>query len=430
MAATYTVGTGKTYSTIQGAIDAISGDLSGEGVQTVEVYAGGTGNTYNEAVDADDGFTNPSSSDYIELIAKVSHEGQRASGIIISDSTVDNKIETGDYTVVDGFCVTGSYDGNTEGIRAQDNATIKNCIVYDLTSNNYSAYGFYARGDDVVFINCAAMNITAEDTHAARGFSGVGSDPVAYNCIALNIWSANEAYGFHDIDTLTNCIAGNTDPDASDNDCYDGYNSNHVSTCIADDASLPIALSAFENKDLDDDVKITSSTAGSEDVHLMEDSCAIGEGTDLSATFTEDFEGDTRVNWSIGPDDGPSYTVEEGDTGSFTINDAQLKTRLTTDSDPVRLILRLDISNIVSGDDFDLLVKTGEEDSETTVESLSITHNGSYVLINDLPIQTDMLTYQLTIQESYVTLLELTRNSDTDRDIDVDYLASSIKLKV
>ena len=76
MAATYTVGDGKTYSTIQAAIDAIPGDLSGQGVQTVEVYSKAPDNTYFENVDIITGFSNADSNNHIHIKAMVSHNGE------------------------------------------------------------------------------------------------------------------------------------------------------------------------------------------------------------------------------------------------------------------------------------------------------------------------------------------------------------------
>lgn len=47
----------------------------------------------------------------------------------------------------------------------------------------------------------------------------------------------------------------------------------------------------------------TNVTGDSEDVHIKSDSSLIGNGSDLSGTFTDDFEGDTRSAWDIGADE-------------------------------------------------------------------------------------------------------------------------------
>ncbi|MEA2006752.1 MAG: choice-of-anchor Q domain-containing protein, partial [Patescibacteria group bacterium] len=54
-----------------------------------------------------------------------------------------------------------------------------------------------------------------------------------------------------------------------------------------------------------------STTSGSEDFHLQSTSDAINVGTDLSGTFTDDIDGDTRPidAWDIGADEEVEINV-------------------------------------------------------------------------------------------------------------------------
>jgi hypothetical protein len=307
MAATYTVGTDKTYATIQDAVDAIPGDLSGQGIQRVEVYAGGVavgdGYEYREQVDALTGFSNWGSSDYIRFVAMVSHTGQRAKGIIIIPTPTGTSrfscIELCPYTRLEGFCVTanGSHTGNFQGIRAYDASVaryviIDSCIVYDLDATTF-CYGMIIGGGSTVK-NCAVLNITGGSSrNTGLYLYGITDDVLVYFTTVLN----TEEFGFFGAGfgvTIKNCISA--DCTSSDFNLFSGTFT--VTYSISSDATADDWGGSGNqiNKDPDSDIKFTNTTAGSEDIHLQDaDSVAYAAGVAV-AGVTTDIDGDTRAD--------------------------------------------------------------------------------------------------------------------------------------
>jgi len=157
MAATYTVGTGKTYSTIQSAVDAVPGDLSGQGLQTVEVYGkvGPPLNTYTEYVDARTGFTNASAADYILITAMISHGGLETSGIIVTNA-VGVGFSMAAYGQVEGFNigpVAHPGGGNAVGVVTGETGATNANIIHDITCANRNAFAIQMRNNAVVYNN-------------------------------------------------------------------------------------------------------------------------------------------------------------------------------------------------------------------------------------------------------------------------------------
>ena len=116
--ATLEVGTGKTYSTIQTAIDAAS---SGD---TILVYPG----TYTENINLSDGITVESSGTASETII----DGNTSGTVVImdNDSTIDGfTIQNGSGTNAGG----GTYIGGGIVAYLKVNVTIQNCVI---TSNS------------------------------------------------------------------------------------------------------------------------------------------------------------------------------------------------------------------------------------------------------------------------------------------------------
>ena len=109
---TYTVGTGKTYPTIHAALIAVPANLSGTGIHTIEVYAGGTnigdGYYYAGMVDAFQGFSNFSGANNIVIVGMVPNLGERGRGIIVNvTQSSPYGIWLGQYCRVVDISVTG-----------------------------------------------------------------------------------------------------------------------------------------------------------------------------------------------------------------------------------------------------------------------------------------------------------------------------------
>jgi len=147
MVTTYTVGTGMSYATIQGAIDDIPGDLTGTGEHVVEVYATAL-NRYDELVDAQTGFTNASATDFVHITAMLNHNGLPATGIIIRENQglVPTNVILGDYTFFEGFCVTRQQPSGAfpvlMGISVDGNyCRVSRCLVYGILGACIDVFG-------------------------------------------------------------------------------------------------------------------------------------------------------------------------------------------------------------------------------------------------------------------------------------------------
>lgn len=299
----YTVGDDKTYSTIQAAIDAIPDDLSGQGEQTVEIYAGGTPSGdayhYDENVNANAGFSGASDSNKIVINGMVAHNGLRETGIVVRGETATlHAFQVYEYTEINDISITRqgvcSSNGNT-ALRLHNNVKVNRVLVYDVITAAAYGHGIWAGSNDCEIINCAVMNCGG----ASGGLNTLGiavtqANTKIYNTTVANIQGgASGGVGFYTGGTnitITNCIAvGNwkdfhkqagTDPIvtyciSSDNTADDWGGAGNVIEVTAADQ--------FEN-----------ATAGSEDIHLKAGADCIDAGTDLSPTVVDDIIGTAR----------------------------------------------------------------------------------------------------------------------------------------
>jgi len=127
---------------------------------------------------------------------------------------------------------------------------------------------FHQNADGVsgYLYNCTVYNQSSRCIDTSTDYT----DGTARNCI---MWSSNPWYneGSWDIDY-----------------CADSQNE----TPGANDVDLSGRTIGQEFED-----------AGSDDLHLVSGSTVRGDGTDLSGTFTDDIDGDTRSAWDIGADE-------------------------------------------------------------------------------------------------------------------------------
>jgi len=173
MAATYNVGAAETYTTIQGAIDAIPDDLSGGGVQEVIVESG----TYNETL-LIDGFSNQSVSDYIKIRSKTGdeHGGIYGNGVLISDSGTGNTVDI--RTSYTQFLDIEVNHNNDSGI-AFTNSSSGSLRFERVLSRGQGGDGdsgnFNINGGN--FINCVAR---------IGNYGWNGTNVNVYNCITFD----------------------------------------------------------------------------------------------------------------------------------------------------------------------------------------------------------------------------------------------------
>ena len=324
MSGTYTVGDGKTYSTIQAAIDAIPGDLSSSpGVHTVEVYTKAAG--YAETLDTVTGFTNQSATDYIHIKAMVSHGGQRESGIVVDvgSASVGFQIYMGDYTRLSGFCIKSSAGktlsdthiiyahGTVGGYHIYDN------IIYDCDAvASYAVFGMFVRGVNCRVYNNVLANIGTNAFTAfgiyMSGSATSGNQGLVANNTVLDTSASSTNIGIHNnlrnyIDFYNNYVG----------DCGQDYFTNFAGTGasfdynISSDASAGSSGGNLSSKASAN--QFVSNTPASFDVHLKLGADCIRTGQDLSSYFTTDFEGDTRSNYDTGADEYTAAPVTDDD---------------------------------------------------------------------------------------------------------------------
>lgn len=314
---TYTVGTGKTYSTIQGAVDAIPGDLSAGGVQTVEVYQNGTWDGtvcyYNEMVDTLTGFTNQGASDYIRVVAMEKNNGQRDQGIVIRPTGTSGTLSIvtpGAYTRIEGFGLTitnVSYANYIQGIAGNgiSNLFISGIIIFDLYATANRIYGMLI-GADCIVRNCAFIYLRTTSNYSVGVYSSAGSGTsYAQFCSAVNLYreGASDAYrvGFWSVTGTMenrNCIV--VDCKFLDSATMTNYN------CASEDGSADDhgGSGNLVLQDPDTDMYLTDSGQGTEDIHISSESSSLfGAGIAVSGVTT-DIDGDTR-------DDPPDIGADE-----------------------------------------------------------------------------------------------------------------------
>lgn len=326
----YDVGDGKPSADIQTALDLIPGDLGAEGgIQRVRAYAGGvqvgSAYEYRENPDAITGFTNAGASDYIALEAMVANAGQRDNGIVIMGQTTGtllNIVLLGNYTRITGFGLTlsGAQPHHIIGVRvaAVGVSYITGMVIYDLHSSGSSRinYGIAAGdGADSYIRNCMVFDIHALTPYQSFGIGLNAGNHYADFCSVEHILGSSRAnaYRFSNITsaTLRNCIG--TGAQIADFLVLSGA-SPTVTYCISEDGTADDWGGAGNqiNKDADTDVKFASTTDGSEDLHLQDNtSVAYGAGVAVGG-ITTDIDGDTRADPPcIGADELPVVGVPQ-----------------------------------------------------------------------------------------------------------------------
>ena len=157
-------------------------------------------------------------------------------------------------------------------------AAVRNCVIYDFGTGIQDWYGVTSVIDNTVIFNCG--------TGAWRNAGTM---------------------------TLRNCYVGN---------CTTEYTGTMTRTTCAHSSSTSYSGSTAEVAF--STANFINVTADSYDMHLTSGSALRDAGTDLSATFNTDIDGETRTGtWDIGADEyvaagGTVYQVSTGGTISFS----------------------------------------------------------------------------------------------------------------
>ena len=197
------------------------------------------------------------------------------------------------------------------------NFNFSNSIVYCLDTNA-NRQGFLLNGNNHTLENIIIYRIANSSSDVGINFNG---DVNLYNCVIYGNWDYGTIRS-GGAQTLKNCYA-HTVSGISYN--YNGT----LTTCASSDATGSVGLQNI-SASTSSGTYFTNLSAGTEDFHIQSSSVLIGAGTDLSATFTTDIDGQTRPTgagtWDIGADE---YVAEAnysmGNYSSLPADDADLE---------------------------------------------------------------------------------------------------------
>jgi hypothetical protein len=264
----------------------------------------------------------PSGGDYTSLAAAISGE---AGNLVALDRQLDIECHAFEDTAV--VNVTGYTTDATRYIRiyaAQNHGGKWNNSVYRYSysgaSNSFTVGAQYTRVEGIqidrgvngpynaIQASSSAGSYLLIDRVIARCIGTGGSGTTAFVAYdgAINVIARNSlAYGFNSHSASRGWYfigTGNKTQNCTAVDCYVGFHGADAYNCGAVDCTTPFASMAGQTT-------CSSSTpifvdADNYDFHLaFSDTVWKGNGTDLSADFTIDIDGQTRSSWDIGADE-------------------------------------------------------------------------------------------------------------------------------
>jgi len=324
MATIYTVGDGKTYTTIALAkaaiVAATGGNLNGTGEHRIQVYAkAATGNIYDEFVDTIAGIAGQGASDFISIYAMVNHKGLAGGGITLTYA-LDRTCYLGHYTILSGFNITGNRAIHIHG----KGVVVDKCVIHDISESGTQAYGIFAAlssaGVPCRVRNTMIFNVSADDDEA-YGIWGQDGQLLLYfqNCTIWNIKSLNAGkvgYGAYNGATLEGLPQGLVGVNTYIGDCKDEC---YKTTCFIPPHCGKMELTyCFSDDDTADDFggagnqillpgadQFINVVPGSENLHLRAGADCLNAGTTV-AGYDWDIDGDHRpqyIIWDVGADE-------------------------------------------------------------------------------------------------------------------------------
>jgi len=306
---------GGDYTSLEACMNANEQDLTDDGWFTVEIdgdWSGGADTTavtihnypntasdyiniYTTAAARHDGTATGNSDAYIHKITSAAHNISVQSSYVTLTGLIIEHDCSGDYKY--GINITAS------------NVTVDKCVVFSDTANwgTYGNAGVTADNVGSVYVRNSVIYgfVSYPDNTAGIGLFSINAsgsltsqNNTIYNCeVGTNIYLGSMA--------CTNTVAYN---------CTDGdFNASTTGNYnFSKDDSAPGDNSIHGDTD-GETPNFVSTTSGSEDFHLASTLSGLYDaGTDLSGTFTDDIDGDTRSVWSIGVDDAPAVSFTNG----------------------------------------------------------------------------------------------------------------------
>ncbi len=244
------------------------------------------------------------------------------------------------YVHLEGLELDGSGVTNGQNLRgfhisgsSQQDVRISHCLIHDIVNGSTGTVRAVnlSTTSNAVISNNIFYNITTVSTDSgdyATAIEGSYNTQYVYNNTIYNIKNTGSgggwAYGINDDGGSTlvakNNYAGLVDSTNGSEACFSGTFSQE-SYNISSDATAT-GTGSLTNKAPAD--QFVSTTAGSEDLHLKAGADCIGRGDDLSATFIDDIDGETRYAgaglWDVGADEfytaggAPSCEVDPNGT--------------------------------------------------------------------------------------------------------------------
>jgi len=269
--------------------------------------------------------------DSSEVGASQRHNGTAGTGFVLqstcSSGCNHNFQINEEYVRVEGIEIDGSAVNflmyaaiYTKDQSGSSDIRIDKVIVHDLTkpssgSSSSENYGIYISDGSARVSNSIVYNITNENADAGTTATGIrhGSSGTGYyyNNTVYNVVnsgnSTDAVYGFYKNGgtvTAANNYVGGVSGGSSADDFSGTFTANYniSEDLTSDDNGGTGNLTGQAPTD-----QFVSITAGSEDLHLKAGSACLDVGDDLSGTFTDDVDGETRPTgantWDVGADE-------------------------------------------------------------------------------------------------------------------------------
>ena len=245
-----------------------------------------------------------SPTNYVEITTPASerHTGKKGTGFLLKLPANWTGYTFNGSCVVDGL----EFDSNGKAASVLVNliagsghyGVIKNSIANGVASNSPTVlfnYPRYSTNSIVGFNNLA----TGSNSGKAVGFTNWSSKEIANHTVIGDGTGVAFAAGAGDDSAVKNCVAYNVTT-SFDEGAYVFHATNSTNNAAWDGSTVtPPGASPLTVDIISSDFEDVAN----DDCHLSASSQLIGQGADLSATFTTDIDGEIRsVPWDIGLD--------------------------------------------------------------------------------------------------------------------------------